>query len=131
MYGILLWRLWWCPQLLHGIVRQTTKTDSRVFLLWYYVTKSCWLSNTCTSLKAIYTQNQRKFNFRPHWHSLRFMVILSKLMLPCFCVSLSQLLDVIRSGTLLCGVSTQNSPPIPSSTRNRNSIRVVAIKWFQ
>ena len=47
-------------------------------------------------------------------------------MLPCFCVSPSQLLDVIQSGTLLCGVTNRNSAPIPSSTRNRNSTRVGA-----
>ena len=33
-------------------------------------------------------------------------------------------LDVIQSGTLLCGVTALNSAPIPSSTRNRNSTRV-------
>ena len=45
------------------------KLQKRIAGFFYcdiYVTKSCWLSNTCTSLKAIYTQNQRKFNFRPH-----------------------------------------------------------------
>ena len=47
-------------------------------------------------------------------------------MLLCLCVSPSQLLDVIQSGTLLCGVTTLNSAPIPSSTRNRNSTRVGA-----
>ena len=122
---------------LHGVNSNQKKQQQQQQLIadfFYcdiYFTKSCWLSNTCTSLKAIYTQNQRKFNFPPHWRSLRFIVILSKLVLPCFCVSPSQLLDVIRSEMLLSGVPTQNSPSIPSSTRNRNSIRVVAIKWFQ
>ena len=51
-------------------------------------------------------------------------VILSKHVLPCFCVSLWQLLKVIRSGMLLYGVPTRDSAPILSSDRNRNSTRV-------
>ena len=31
-------------------------------------------------------------------------------------------------GTLLCGVPTRNSAPVPSSTRNRNSTRFGALK---
>ena len=38
-----------------------------------------------------------------------------------------QLLNVTRSGMLLCGVPTRNSAPIPSSTRNTNSTRVDAV----
>ena len=63
--------------------------------------------------------------------NLRFIVILSKHMLLYFCVLPAQLLDVIRSGTLLCGVTTRNSAPIPSSTRNRNSTRVGAVTCVQ
>ena len=39
MYGILLSRLGWCPQLLLGIVRQATKTDMQ----------DCWSSTCCFS----------------------------------------------------------------------------------
>ena len=51
----------------------------------------------------------------------RPIVALSKHVLPCFCISPWQLLNVIRSGMLLCGVPSRNSVPIPISTRNRNS----------
>ena len=51
---------------------------------------------------------------------------------PCMCcqiyVSLSQLQDAIRSGTLRYGVPTRNSTPIPSSTGNRNFTRVGSIR---
>ena len=82
--------------------------------------------------------------------NLKLIVILRKPVLLCFCLSPSQLLDVIldmrkdfsltiprfprksknrlntsldviRSGTLLCGVTTWNSAPILSSTWNRNT----------
>ena len=58
------------------------------------------------------------------------IVIFSKHALPCFCASPWQLLSVIRSGMLLCGVPTRNSAVIPSITRNRNSTRVGAIMQF-
>ena len=54
----------------------------------------------------------------------KLIVILGKDVLPCFCASSWQLLNVRRSGMLLCGVPTRNSAPIPSSTQNRNSTRV-------
>ena len=50
-------------------------------------------------------------------------------MLPCFCISPSQPLGIIWSGTLLCGVFTRNSVPIPISTQNRNSTQVGALEW--
>ena len=59
--------------------------------------------------------------------NLKSIVIFSKHVVLCFCVLPAQLLDVIRSGTLLCGVTTRNGTPIPSSTRNRNSTRVGAL----
>ena len=73
-----------------------------------------------------YTQNKRKFNFPPRPYSLRLIVILSKHVLSCFRVLPSQLVGVIRSETLLCGVPTRNSAHIPSSIQNRNSTRVGA-----
>ena len=51
-------------------------------------------------------------------------------MLPCFCISPSQLLDIIWGGTLLFRVTTRNSAPIPSSTRNRNSTWVGALFYL-
>ena len=59
--------------------------------------------------------------------NVKFIVILSKHMLLHFCISPAQLPDVIRSETLLCGVTTWNSTPIPSSTQNRNSTQVGAV----
>ena len=82
-------------------------------------------------LQKPYTQNQTKFNFLAHPHSLRLIlrliVILSKHVLPCFCISPSQVLGIIQSGMLLCRVSTRNSVPILSSTWNRNSTQVGAL----
>ena len=51
-------------------------------------------------------------------------------MLPCFCISPSQLLVIIWGGTLLFRVTTRNSAPIPSSTRNRNSTWVGALFYL-
>ena len=44
MYGILLSRLGWCPQLLLGIVRQATKTDMQD--CWSF---TCCFSGRCSS----------------------------------------------------------------------------------
>ena len=43
MYGILLSRLGWCPQLLLGIVRQATKMDMQ----------DCWSFTCCFSLEPL------------------------------------------------------------------------------
>ena len=60
------------------------------------------------------------------WHRC-FPVNFLKFVRTYFCVSPWQLLNVIRSGMLLCGVPNQNSStPILNSTRNRNSTRVAA-----
>ena len=64
----------------------------------------------------------------------RLIVILIKHVLPCFHVSPWQLLNVIRSEMLLCGVPTRNSAPIVLGIRillgllHGNDIKVLVSK---
>ena len=67
-------------------------------------------------------QNQTKF--KAHCYSQQACA-------PMFLRLTFTVLDVIQSGTLLCGVATRNSAPIPSSIRSRNSTRIGAIEKME
>ena len=75
-------------------------------------------------------QNQNKIYFFLYvltvWGSFSVTLLFWANICCQICVLPSQLEDVIRSGTLLYGVSTRNSTPSPISTQNRNSTRAGA-----
>ena len=76
-------------------------------------------------LQAKLKQNLSFFYLLAAWSTLSLTLLFWANMCYQICTSPWQLQDIIRSGKLLYGVPSRNSPPIPSSTWNRNSTWLV------
>ena len=76
-------------------------------------------------LQAKLKQNLSFFYLLKAWSTLSLTLLFWANMCCQICTSPWQLQDIIRSGKLLYGVPSRNSPPIPSSTWNRNSTWLV------
>ena len=92
-----------------GIARQLANYLKAIFCCCFYFANSCQLANTCTSPKAIH-RKLSKFNFSPHTHNFRLILILRKHALPCFYVSPSQTLDVTDWNAAMRSVYQEQHP---------------------